>query len=153
MGSAKIKKHVRPSEDQNAMSKIKCSHVQPKTRIMSPFQSVATLKTWFRKKTVECCTYLFMMSSPSSDWIRWKFYAKNKTNENRQFSPIANFGINQGQWPRMTFGRSKCNVRDYIWSASDLNHALCIPIPTIGNKSLETRFRWKSVASWPRLTS
>ena len=47
-----------------------------------------------------------------------------KTLRNRLFGHYRLLWVSQGQWPRMTFERSRYIIKDPLWSCSDLNHAL-----------------------------
>ena len=39
---------------------------------------------------------------------------------------IGMYGVSQGQWSRMTFGRTRYNVKGQMLSCSDLNHVWCL---------------------------
>ena len=48
----------------------------------------------------------------------------NKPPKTAKLVTIGMHVVSQGQWPRMTFERSRSNVKDQMWSCADLNHAL-----------------------------
>ena len=64
------------------------------------------------------------------------------------------YGLGSGQWPRMTFERSRRNVRSQMWSSSNLSHASC-PRSSQWQQvtCLKMRFRWKPVRVDPLKTS
>ena len=43
--------------------------------------------------------------------------------KNANLTTIGKYGVGQGQWPQMTFERSRCNFTAQMWSSLDLNHA------------------------------
>ena len=61
-----------------------------------------------------------------------------------KLTTIGMYGFSRGDWPRMTFERSRCNAKGQMWSSSDLNHAKYLHSCQWRQVTwLKTRFPWK----------
>ena len=83
-----------------------------------------------------------------------------ETTKTTKLATIGVYGVSQGQWPRMTFERSRCNVKGQMCSSADLNHAYSILVSgsklrgwkhDFFEKSVRGCISYDVIALWPNV--